>query len=299
MYGKFFASTFTGSMCGAGPAVFAVWGYVIANTVDSQVELNPKFLASVIGAPEAAIAQAIKELCEPDPLSRNPTNEGRRLEREGQFQYRVTSHAIYRALNSTDQLREYNRQKQREFRQKKRDKQDRQTQKSLTVKESNPIQRQDTEAYTETKANTEDRGYLDQQAEREEFGKASLSPAAQSKTTKNGKDNTTPITTNGDPFLDRTITTRAGAFIERYRTTLYPTHRHGAKYNSREHRDYDAAVRLCETWDDARLDKLAICFLTTDHKFAEEGSRTIPQFRALASWLDGELSKWEAGRKES
>ena len=44
----------------------------------------------------------------------------------------------------------------------------------------------------------------------------------------------------------------------------------------------------------ARLEQLAVIFLTTDHKFAEEGSRTIPQFLALASWCDGKLAEWEA-----
>jgi hypothetical protein len=76
---------------------------------------------------------------------------------------------------------------------------------------------------------------------------------------------------------------------------MYPQHRKGARYIVRDHRDYPVAVSLCKTWaDDARLDKLAAIFLTTDHKFAEEGSRTIPQFAALASWCDGKLAEWEA-----
>jgi len=99
-----------------------------------------------------------------------------------------------------------------------------------------------------------------------------------------------------DPFLDRATTERAGAFVRRYQA-LYPQYRHGARYTVRDARDYAAAVTLCQTWpDDARLEKLAICFLTTDHKFAAEGSRTIPQFLALASWADGELATWEQAR---
>lgn len=110
---------------------------------------------------------------------------------------------------------------------------------------------------------------------------ASLSPAA-------------PSNAHRDPFIDPVITERAGDFIRRYRDELYPANRAGARYLGKEHRDYEAAVSLCETWPDDRLEKLAICFLTTNHKFAAEGSRTIPQFRALASWLDGELAKWES-----
>lgn len=96
-----------------------------------------------------------------------------------------------------------------------------------------------------------------------------------------------------DPFLDGAVTERAGRFIERYEA-LYPQHRKGARYAVKPARDYAAAVTLCTTWPDDRLDKLAVIFLTTDHKFAEEGSRTIPQFLALASWADGKLSEHEA-----
>jgi hypothetical protein len=96
-----------------------------------------------------------------------------------------------------------------------------------------------------------------------------------------------------DPFNDPTITERAGRFIERYEA-LYEKHRK-ARYLVRPQRDYHAAVELCRTWaDDTRLDKIAAIFLTTDHKFAEEGSRTIPQFAALASWADSKLAEWEA-----
>lgn len=98
-----------------------------------------------------------------------------------------------------------------------------------------------------------------------------------------------------DPFNDSAITERAGRFIERYQS-LYQAHRK-ARYLVREHRDYQAAVPLCATWtDDARLDKLAVVFLKTDHDFAENGSRTIPQFAALASWCDSKLAEWEAKR---
>lgn len=98
-----------------------------------------------------------------------------------------------------------------------------------------------------------------------------------------------------DPFTDPSITERAGRFVDRYQA-LYPQHRRGARYALKPTRDYAAAVTLCETWPDDRLDKLAVIFLTTDHKFAEEGSRTIPQFLALASWCDGKLSEFEHGK---
>ena len=85
---------------------------------------------------------------------------------------------------------------------------------------------------------------------------------------------------------------RAGRFLERY-GELYQKHRKGARYLSKPALDFQEAMQLCRTWDDARLEKLAVIFLTTDHEFAEKGSRTIAQFRSMASWCDGRLA--EAG----
>ena len=64
IFGKVFASMFTGSMYGAGAHVFAVMTYVIANMQPNKerveyVRLNPKFLAGVIGETEEKIQSAI------------------------------------------------------------------------------------------------------------------------------------------------------------------------------------------------------------------------------------------------
>jgi hypothetical protein len=91
---KLFPSTFTGSLCGAGPDVFVVWLYAIANARGGAVELNPAALASVLGCTQERIETAINYLCQPDPLSRNQSEEGRHLVREGQWQYRLNDDAI-------------------------------------------------------------------------------------------------------------------------------------------------------------------------------------------------------------
>jgi hypothetical protein len=118
MYGKLFASTFTGSMIGAGSDVFAVWGYVIANTFDSTVELNPVLVAAIIGTAPANVQAAIDFLCRPDSMSRNKSHDGCRLVHEGAFQYHVVSHSLYRAMRNDLERREYNRVKKRESRDK-------------------------------------------------------------------------------------------------------------------------------------------------------------------------------------
>lgn len=99
-----------------------------------------------------------------------------------------------------------------------------------------------------------------------------------------------------DPFTDPVITERAGRFVDRY-LELYAKHRHGARYPVNPNRDYSEAVTLCRTYPDERLDKLAVIFLTTDHEFAEKGSRTVGQFRSMAGWCDGKLAEHESKKK--
>ena len=69
MYGKFFKSAFSGSLMASGPEVFSVWAYVIAHTVESRVELNPRLLAAVIGSTPDRMEKAIETLCSPDPCA--------------------------------------------------------------------------------------------------------------------------------------------------------------------------------------------------------------------------------------
>jgi len=116
MYGKAFASMYTGSMVGAGPTVFAVWGYVIANTVKSRIEINPTLLAAILGTTPADVQAALDKLQAPDPDSRSGAHDGRRLLKEGAFLYFVPTHEHYRKIATEDDRREYLRVKQAERR---------------------------------------------------------------------------------------------------------------------------------------------------------------------------------------
>lgn len=100
---------YDGSMYGSGVAVFAVWGYVISHTQRSRVELNPKKLADTLGGTVEEIESAIDFLCKPDPGSRNQSREGRRLVKEGAFQFYVTGWEEYQKIRNEDERREYNR----------------------------------------------------------------------------------------------------------------------------------------------------------------------------------------------
>lgn len=122
MFGKSFASMFTGSMFGLPTVVHAVWSYVIANqrpergTDDFVVELNTAYLAAMFrGETAESIAEAITILCSPDPASRSKKSGGRRLipldeiNEIGPALYRVVNGREYRNIQTEDQRREYMR----------------------------------------------------------------------------------------------------------------------------------------------------------------------------------------------
>jgi hypothetical protein len=120
MYGKHFVSMYEGSMMGAGVSVFAVWGYVIAKAYKSYVELFPANVALLLGGTETEVQKAIDFLCSPDPRSRIQEHEGRRLIKEGQYDYFVVGWEKYHTIRNQDDRREYNRQKQAKYRQQKK-----------------------------------------------------------------------------------------------------------------------------------------------------------------------------------
>lgn len=116
MYGRLFESMYEGSMYGAGVAVFAVWGYVIAVARFGRIELNPRKLADVLGGEISEITEAVAFLTQPDPGSRFKEEEGRRLVKEGEYQYRIPSWDYYQTMKNETHRREYNRLKTSEYR---------------------------------------------------------------------------------------------------------------------------------------------------------------------------------------
>jgi hypothetical protein len=120
MYGKSFESMYEGSLIGAGINVFAVWNYIITKGRKGTVEINPKLLAFTLGGSEADVISALDYLQQPDPNSRSKECEGRRLVKEGQFQYRIVNWAYYDSFKCEAERRHYNRIAQQEFRSKKK-----------------------------------------------------------------------------------------------------------------------------------------------------------------------------------
>lgn len=98
---------------------------------------------------------------------------------------------------------------------------------------------------------------------------------------------------------DDEIGERAGRFVERYEE-LYSQHRKGAKWFRRQpNLDWQRAINLCRTWDDARLEKLAVLCLTTDDDWISQTDRGLAVFESKATFLDDLLTKWESQQTRS
>jgi len=94
---------------------------------------------------------------------------------------------------------------------------------------------------------------------------------------------------------------RTAAFVERYRSELYPQHRGVAYAPTRavEASDADAAERLCRAWDDAALDRLAERFLTAEgDPFLAGRTRTLSMLLSRAPALAEQLRGRPAGRRD-
>jgi hypothetical protein len=128
MFGKHFASMYSGSMFGKPATVFAVWGYVISTMRPSRkdgkcyVELNPTLLAATFATTCEDILSAIAVLMSPDEASRSKLEEGRRIVpvdpeiHSGPMQFWVVNGHKYRALRDEEERRNYLREAKRKER---------------------------------------------------------------------------------------------------------------------------------------------------------------------------------------
>lgn len=98
----------------------------------------------------------------------------------------------------------------------------------------------------------------------------------------------------GEKDRDAILLERAGRLREELYPAWYAKFRHGARLrlisNSVE---FQEAVTLCETWDDARLERLAQIVLTTDDPFVAGTDRSFKIFALKASWADDRLTQAE------
>lgn len=121
MYGKLFAQMYDGTLGTKGPwqALVTFQQLVILADQQGVVDMTIEAIARRTTIPLEIITEGIQALEQPDPHSRSPALEGRRIERlneDRDWGWHIVNYAHYRAIRTQDERREYMRTYQRQRR---------------------------------------------------------------------------------------------------------------------------------------------------------------------------------------
>lgn len=119
MYGKIFASLFTGSMRGKGDLQL-VFMYMLANASrDGVCDFMPQCIADATGKTIEVVQDSLRQLESPDNMSRTKTEDGRRIKRiddERPWGWVIVNYEMYRQIADRDAMRAIERDRKRKQR---------------------------------------------------------------------------------------------------------------------------------------------------------------------------------------
>jgi len=124
VFGKLFASMYDGTLASNGPwqALVTFQQLIILADQEGNIDMTPQAVARRTSLPLEIIQRGIEELAKPDPMSRTPDEEGRRivlLEEHRSWGWRIVNYQKYRELRKAEDRREYLRVKQQESRERR------------------------------------------------------------------------------------------------------------------------------------------------------------------------------------
>ena len=127
MYSKLYRTIFDGTLYGQFEALTVFMAMLALSNQHGEVDAAPAKIAGCLGTSLDFVLKGIKQLESPDPHSRTPALEGRRLipllDDEGNdraFGWTIVNYAKYRAIRNEEERREYKRNWDREHRSKSR-----------------------------------------------------------------------------------------------------------------------------------------------------------------------------------
>ena len=151
MYAKIFAQIYDGTLCTNGPwqALVTFQQLLVLADQDGSVDMTAGAIARRTTIPLDIISLGIEELLKPDPESRTPAEEGRRLVPlvpDRPWGWRIVNYKHYRSLKREEDRREYHREYWRNNRSTKKAEDSTQTQ---HAQPSQPIAEAEAEALKE------------------------------------------------------------------------------------------------------------------------------------------------------
>lgn len=119
MYGKLFESIYQGTLRGDSNGLLVFTNLIAHSDKEGHVDVHPRAIADEIGIPIEAVRETLLRLEEPDPESRSPEEEGRRIVRldvHRAWGWRIVNYGKYRAIRNEEDRREQNRNSQAAYR---------------------------------------------------------------------------------------------------------------------------------------------------------------------------------------
>lgn len=101
MYGKLFASMYDGTLYGHWQAIVAFQQMIVLCDSDGLIDMTPQAIAARTSIPLEIIHEGIKVLEEPDPYTRTPGEDGKRIARLDDHRpwgWRIINYHVYRDL---------------------------------------------------------------------------------------------------------------------------------------------------------------------------------------------------------
>ena len=112
MYGKVFDSIYDGTLYGHWEAIVTMQQLIVLATPDGIVEMTPQALSARTSIPFDIIEKGLKVLSEPDPYTRTPGEDGKRIvliDDHRPWGWRIVNHGKYSRLRDIKQKRENDR----------------------------------------------------------------------------------------------------------------------------------------------------------------------------------------------
>ena len=103
MYGKIFDSMYEGTLYGHWEAIVTLQQMLVLCNQDGVIDMTPQAIAARTSIPFEIITKGIAVLTEPDPYSRTPGEDGRRivlLDEHRPWGWRIVNHAKYQKLKN-------------------------------------------------------------------------------------------------------------------------------------------------------------------------------------------------------
>ena len=144
MYGKVFDSMYTGTLYGQWQAIVTFQQMIVLCDADGIIDMTPPGISGLTSIPLEIIEKGIAVLSEPDPYTRTPGSEGRRIElidAHRPWGWRIVNHEKYKTLQDSDTVRAQTRERVRRHREQKR----------LVTDRNAPKRHTDTDTNTDTR----------------------------------------------------------------------------------------------------------------------------------------------------